>query len=90
MVKSAEEKEGRKRNIIIYGDEESDTEVLSEQVSNILLNIGEKPVVKDSCPVEIKKGSNIRQIKFTLSSSDVVGQVLRKTRLLRSRTETKA
>ena len=84
-VKSAAEKEDRKRNVIIYGVEESDTEVLPEQVSDILLKIGEKPVVRDSCRVGIKKSSNIRPIKFTLSSSDVVGQVLRKARLLRSK-----
>ena len=75
-VKSAAEKETEK-NVIIYSVEESDTEVLPEQVSDILLKIGEKPVVRDSCRVGIKKSSNIRPIKFTLSSSDV--------RLLRSK-----
>ena len=45
----------------------------------------EKPVVRDSCRVGIKKSSNIRPIKFTLSSSDGVGQVLSKAKLLRSK-----
>ena len=84
-VKSAAEKEDRKRNVIIYGVEESDNEVLPERVSDILLEIGEKPVVRDSCRVGIKKSSTIRPIKFTLSSSDVVSQVLRKAKLLRSK-----
>ena len=82
-VKSATEKEDRKRNVIIYGVEEMDNEVLPERVSGILLEIGEKPAVRDSCRVGIKKSSNIRPIKFTLSSSDVVCQVLRKAKLLR-------
>ena len=41
--------------------------------------------MRDSCRVRIKKSSNIRPIKLTLSSSDVVGQGLRKARLLRSK-----
>ena len=84
-VKSAAEKEDRKRNVIIYGVEESDTEDLPEQVSSILLEIGEKPVVRDSCRIGIKRSTTIRPIKFTLSSSDVVSQVLRKAKLLRSK-----
>ena len=84
-VKSAAEKEDRKRNVIIYGVEESDNEVLPERVSGILQEIGEKPVLRNSCRIGIKKSFNICPIKFTLSSSDVVGQVLRKAKLLRSK-----
>ena len=67
----------------IYGVEESDTEVLPEIISGILLEIGEKlsaVSLKDCFRVGIKK-SIIRLVKFILTSSDVVGQVLSKATL---------
>ena len=73
--------------MIVYGVEESNTEDLPERVSSILLASGEKPVVTSTVA---KMGSKrayryIRPIKFTLSSSGVVNQVLREAKLLRSK-----
>ena len=61
-IKSATEKEDRKRGAIIYGVEESDTDVFSERVSGIFLKFGEapKPLVRDSYRFGTKKSSNIR------------------------------
>ena len=73
--------------MIVYGVEESNSKDLPERVSSILLASGEKPVVTSTVA---KMGSKrayryIRPIKFTLSSSGVVSQVLRKAKLLRSK-----
>ena len=84
-VKSATEKEDRMKNVIIYGMEESDTEDLPERVSNILQEIGEKPTLRDCCRIGVKRSTYARPIKFTVSSSDMACQVLRKARLLRSK-----
>ena len=84
-VKSASEKDDRSRNVIIYGAEEADQEMLSDKVSEILLEIGEKPTVRDCCRVGLRKGTTPRPVKFSLSSSDLVNQVLRKARLLRTK-----
>ena len=51
----------------------------------MLLEIGEKPVVSDCCRVGTVKKDAVRPVKFSCSSSEVVAQVLRKARLLRSK-----
>ena len=84
-VKSVTEKESRAKNIIIYGAVEDNKEVLANKVSEILLEIDEKPVVKDCCRVGTKRDNLPRPVKFTLSSTDIVSQVLKKSRLLRSK-----
>ena len=71
------------KNVIIYGMEESDTEDLPERISNILQEIGEKPTLRDCCRIGVKRSTYARPIKFTVSSSDMACQVLRKARLLR-------
>ena len=85
-VKSASDRDDRSRNVKIYGVEEADQEMLSDKVSEILQEIGEKPTVQDCCRVGLKKGTiTPRPVKFSLSSSDLVDQVLRKARLLRTK-----
>ena len=63
--------EDQRKNVIINEKVESDTEVLPERVSKILLEIGEKPAVG----LLPNRGSAEHQlsgpIKFTVSSSDV-------------------
>ena len=70
------------KNVIIYGMEESDTEDFHEWVSNILQEIGKKPTLRDCCRIGVKLSIYARQIKFTVRSSDMAFQVLRKARLL--------
>ena len=71
MIKSASEIEDQTKHVIINGMVESDTEVLPERVSKILLEIGKKPAVG----LLPNRGSAEHQlsgpIKFTVSSSDV-------------------
>ena len=84
-LKSATEKEDRSKNVIIYGVQETATEALSERVSGILQEIGEKPAVTDCCRVGVKKDSaGIRPVKFTVRSSDVANHLFRRAKLLRS------
>lgn len=84
-VKSATDREDRSRNLVIYGVQETSGEVLSEKSSEIFLEIGEKPAVKDSCRIGVKRGEAPRPVKLSMSSSDVVQQILRKARLLREK-----
>ena len=85
-VKSATDSEDRSRNIIVYGVEESDSEVLPEKVSDILQEIGEKPAVTDCCRIGFKRVKTaVRPVKFTVRSPDVANQLLRKAKLLRSK-----
>ena len=84
-VKSAVDREDRTRNVVIYGVKETPDEVLSEKASEIFLEIGEKPAVKDCCRIGGKRGEAPRPVKLSLSSPDIVQQVLRKARLLRTK-----
>ena len=84
-IKTVSEKEDRKRNVIIYGLKENDKELVSSKVEEVLAEIDEKPIIiiKDCCRIGSVKEESIRPVKFTLSSSDMVQQVLRKARQLR-------
>ena len=84
-VKSVSEKEDRCKNVMIYGLEESPGEQLQDKVCQILSEIEEKPLIRDCCRVGFKKENNKRPIKFSLSSSDMVSQILRKAKILRTK-----
>ena len=82
-IKTVAENEDRKRNVIIYGIKEEDNEVVSAKVEEVLAEIDEKPIIKDCCRVGNIREESIRPVKFSLSSTDMVQQVLRKARRLR-------
>ena len=82
-VKSATDKEDRRKNLVIYGVSETPGEEILDKASEILLEVGEKPSVKDCCRIGRKNGDAPRPVKLCLSSSDIAQQVLRKARLLR-------
>ena len=84
-VKSANEREDRNRNVVIYGVEETPDGILSEKTTEIFIEIGEKPAVKDCCRIGLKRSKVPRPVKICLNSPDVVQQVLRKARLLRTK-----
>ena len=46
-VASASDRDDNSRNVIIHAAEEADQEMLSDKVSGILQEIGEKPTVRD-------------------------------------------
>ena len=75
-VKSVSEKEDRCKNVMIYGLEESPGEKLQDKVCQILSEIEEKPLIRDSCRVGLKKDSSKR---------NMVNQILRKAKILRTK-----
>jgi len=77
-VKSVSEQEDRSKNGLIYEMEETSGEVLLDRVEKVLEEIDEKPVVKDCVRVGMKRSgdSNLRPVKFSLSNTDHVAQVL--------------
>ena len=84
-IRTVTEKEDRSKNVIVYGLPESSDEKLSETVSDVISEIGEKPVISDCTRVGIKRPAKIRPVKFSLSNSDIVTQILRKSKLLRTK-----
>ena len=86
-VRKVSDKDDRSKNVIIYGVEEKDNEVLKEKIETVLEDVGERPLMRDCCRVGIKKtaAKTPRPIKFSLSNSDHVNQVLRSARQLHSK-----
>ena len=85
-VKRVFDQEDRSKNVIAYGIEETRDEVLQDSVEKILGEIDEKPLVRDCVRVGVKKtgATQARPVKFSLSNSDHVAQVLRRARRLRT------
>ena len=50
-VQSVADKEDRSKNLIIYGIDEAENEVLSDKVSEVISLVDEKSVIRDSCRV---------------------------------------
>ena len=84
-VKTVSEKNDRTRNVMIYGPEESNEEILEDEVGKVLAETEEKPVISDCCRVGIRKPDRQRPVKFTLRSSDMVKQILSKAKLLHTK-----
>ncbi len=83
--------EDRSRNIMVFGLQEDSNEDLAAKASDMLYQLGEKPRIKECSRVgqSTGKGSH-RPVKLTMSSSDVVNQVLRKSKELKQLTGFKA
>ena len=86
-VKSVCDQEDRSKNVIIYGIEESISEVLTDEVGKVLEEIDERPVMRDCVRVGVKRSGDTRPrpIKFSLSNSDHVAQVLRSAKRLHTK-----
>ena len=86
-VRTVADKDDRSKNVIIYGLEETDNEKLNEKIETALEDIGERPVVRDFCRVGVKRSEvkTPRPIKFTLTNSDHVNQILRSAKQLHSK-----
>ena len=84
-VRKVVDREDRSRNVIIYGVSETSGEVLQKRVEEVLVEIGEKPAVKDCCRVGVERVGVSRPIKLSLRSHDHVAQVLRNAKQLRTK-----
>ena len=84
-VKSAVDRDDRKKNVITYGVSETEDEVVANKVEEVLSQLNEKPMIKDCCRIGFKKPEAVRPIKFTVNSSDMAMQILCKSFVLRSK-----
>ena len=84
-VQKVVDKEERSKNIIIYGLSETQNEQLQSKVEAVLVEIDEKPLIKDCCRIGDTKDKAIRPVKFSLSCSDHVMQILRNVKKLRTK-----
>ena len=84
-VRTVSEKVDRSHNVIVYGLEESTCENLEAEISKVLTEIDERPTIMDCCRVGVSKQERLRPVKFTLRSSDMVKQILRKAKALRTK-----
>ena len=82
-VKKATDRDDRSRNVVLYGVSEVINEPVQKSIEKVLCNIGEKPMIQDACRLGSKKTDKPRPIKFSLSSTDHVNQVLRNAKKLR-------
>ena len=84
-VRTVSEKVDRSHNVIVYGLKESSCENLEAEISKVLAEIDERPTIMDCCRVGVSKQERLRPVKFTLRSSDMVKQILRKAKALRTK-----
>ena len=89
VVKDVVAEEDRSRNLMLFGLEEEQEEHISEKVSQVPVELGEKPIIEASrIGVKLKdyKAAKkpARPVKVTVSSSTIVQQILSKARSLRN------
>ena len=56
---------------------------METRVRKIMENVGQKPRIVDCCRLRKKTEGSVRPVKVTLSSSYIVAQVLRNSKLLK-------
>ena len=76
--------EDRSRSIMLFGKEDIENEDISETVSEIFEDLGEKPLIVEVRRIGTVKTGKCRPIKVKLSNPEAVAHVLRKSRVLKS------
>ncbi len=84
VVKKVQQSEDRARNVIIYGLAEEAGENLPTKVSEVLQNLQEKPVFSIPLRIGNSTGATNRPVKISFTSSMMVSEVLKKSKLLRN------
>ncbi len=82
-IKKAANEEDRSKNLMIFGLPEVNDEDLNSRVSEVLQHLNEKPRIVSCCRVGKGTTKGVKPVKFTLSASDSVRQILGKTKLLK-------
>jgi hypothetical protein len=85
FVKTVVEEEDRSRSLMVFGLPEFKKENLSDKISAVFQDIGEKPRFEASrlgTPSSGDDGKKDRPVKVTMSSSIIVNQILSKSRKL--------
>ncbi len=83
VVKQVKQSEDRARNVIIYGLVEEEDENLTTKVSNVLEILQEKPVFSIPQRIGVSAGTS-RPVKISLTSSQMVSELLKKSKLLQT------
>ena len=84
VVRTVSEGDERKKNLVVFGIAEEQTEELNSKVNGLLEQLHEKPqIIACSRVGNLSKSGTTRPIKFTLRSSDIAYQILRKAKLLK-------
>ena len=82
MMKKVVEDDDRSKNLMVFGLEEGDDELLHDSVVNLLATLDEKPKLESVHRIGASKPGNRRPVKIVLRSSEIVRQILlRSTRL---------
>ena len=78
-VKKVVLEDDRSKNLMVFGVEESDNEDVDHVISDVFSVLGEKPRVVERRRIGAPKSDRSRPIKVTLTSGDIVKQILRKS-----------
>ena len=84
VVEKVVDKDDRSKNLVVYGVVEAENENLDDILAETLQHITEKLRIKDCCRIGKQKDGVIRPIKVSLYSTDIVSQILNKSKLLKS------
>ena len=84
-VRKVNEEADRSRNLVIYGVDEGKDENIDVKVDGILQEIEEKLPIETVTRIGMKQADKCRPVKVTLRSSDSVNQVLKKSKMLRTK-----
>ena len=88
-VKTVSKEEDRSKEIVVFGVEEKQGESVNSVVNQILEQLEEKPQIKQCRRIGLKRTGAVRPIIFSVRSTDVVHQILKKAKRLRTTDEYK-
>lgn len=77
-------RDDRSKNLVVFGVQEEQGEVVEQKVLDILAHLDEKPRIIECYRVGRPQQGAARPVRFTLSSSDLAHQILRKAAKLKS------
>ena len=83
VVQKVNEEDERKKNLIVFGVSEEQTEELDSKVNGLLEQLHEKPRIISCSRIGLKKSGKIRPIRFTVKNPDTAYQILRKAKSLK-------
>ena len=82
-IRKAAVEEDRSKNLIVYGMREEKNENLEIKVQAVLENLDEKPRIVKCSRVGKEEPEKVRPVLFSLQTSDLTWQILKKSRMLK-------
>lgn len=83
-IRKAADEQDRGKNLIIYGLKEGMAENVESKVNEILEHLNEKPRISNCCRIGNSIPDRSKPIRFSLSSSDLAQQILKKSKDLKN------